>query len=326
MSTSAVSGYGATHCGKRSHNEDAFFVDDDLGLYIVADGVGGLDAGEIASKIVVQILPERIRAGVALVDAVQEAHLAIANAISQGEGKPGMASTVVALLVRNDLYEVAWLGDSRVYVWDGHLKLLSRDHSLVETLLAKGEIDLDQAQNHPKKNIILAALGGGDANINVGQNGGVLRSGTRFLLCSDGLTDIVGPKRVSDVLNSIEDTTEACETLVADAVSGQGRDNITAIVVDVVNAPVASDEPDEHAQIVHTYNPEKDEYTYHREDRVLLSSKVKKLMPLPREQEVVNDTRVNPVVDLSGSKPLPWFNLLMSACILLVVLLLLILL
>ena len=326
MSTSVVLGAGATHCGKRSHNEDAFFVDNDLGLYIVADGVGGQDAGEIASKIVCQVLPERIRAGVAMADAVQEAHFAIANATTKGQGKPGMASTVVALLVRNDLFEVAWLGDSRVYIWDGHLKLLSRDHSLVETLLASGEIDLDQAKNHPKKNIILSALGGGDANINVGQNGGVLRSKTRFLLCSDGLTDIVGPKRVSEVLNSIEDTSEACATLVADAVSGQGRDNITAIVVDVVNAPVASDEPDEHAQIVHTYNPEKDEYTYHPEDRVLLSSKVKKLTPLPSEQEVVNDTRVNPVVDLSGSKPLPWFNLLMSACILLVVLLLLILL
>ena len=75
MSTSVVLGAGATHCGKRSHNEDAFFVDNDLGLYIVADGVGGQDAGEIASKIVCQVLPERIRAGVAMADAVQEAHL-----------------------------------------------------------------------------------------------------------------------------------------------------------------------------------------------------------------------------------------------------------
>ena len=317
MSTSAVSGYGATHCGKRSHNEDAFFVDDDLGLYIVADGVGGLDAGEIASKIVVQILPERIRAGVALVDAVQEAHFAIANAISQGEGKPGMASTVVALLVRNDLYEVAWLGDSRVYVWDGHLKLLSRDHSLVETLLAKGDIDLDQAQNHPKKNIILAALGGGDANINVGQNGGVLRSGTRFLLCSDGLTDIVGPKRVSDVLNSIEDTIEACETLVADAVTGQGRDNITAILVDVLHAATTSEEPDEHAHIARTYDPTNDEYIYHREERVQVSAKVKKLEPTLSEHKHESDSVGGGSVDSLESSRLPWAKLFFVACIVL---------
>ncbi|MGB0221621.1 MAG: PP2C family protein-serine/threonine phosphatase [Luminiphilus sp.] len=321
MSTSVVSGCGATHCGKRSHNEDAFFVDDELGLYVVADGVGGQDAGEIASNIVCQVLPERIRAGVAMADATQEAHFAIANAISKGEGKPGMASTVVALLVRNDLYEVAWLGDSRVYVWDGHLKLLSRDHSMVETLLASGEIDLDQAQNHPKKNIILAALGGGDANINVGQNGGVLRSGTRFLLCSDGLTDIVGPKRISEVLNSIDDTCEACETLVAHALEGQGRDNITAIVVDVVDAPVTSDEPDEHAQVVHTYDPEKNVYTYHREDRVLVSSKVRRLAPNFQEQELSGKLTERALAEPSKPAQVPWGKSIVLACIALAMLL-----
>lgn len=324
MSTSVVFGYGITHCGKRSHNEDAFFVDNDLGLYMVADGVGGQDAGEIASKIVCQVLPERIRAGVAMADAVQEAHFAIANAITKGQGKPGMASTVVALLIRNDLYELAWLGDSRAYLWDGKLKLLSRDHSLVETLLAKGEIDLVQAQNHPQKNIILAALGGGDANINVGQNAGVLRSGTQFLLCSDGLTDVVEPKRISEVLDQKLTAEQKSRMLVADANEELGRDNITAIVVDILKAPKPVGELDDQVSVVRTYDPEKDEYVYHRETQVQVSSKIKKLAPLSSDEALSSNEAAMQVNSVKTQKP-AWFSWIVLGCVVAAVLVILML-
>ena len=256
-------GFGATHLGKRSHNEDAYFIDDALGLYIVADGVGGQDAGEVASQIVCDVIAERVRAGESLYDAVRDAHFAIANAVSRGEGRPGMASTVVALLIRGDLYEIAWLGDSRVYLWDGHLKLLSRDHSLVETLLSSGEIALDEARTHPKKNVILAALGGGDINIPIGQNAGVVRSGTKFMLCSDGLTDMVEPKRIAKYFVDDVAADKVAEYLVEDAASAQGRDNITAIVVDVASSPNDVAQQDDHAEVVRTYDPLNDTYTYH---------------------------------------------------------------
>lgn len=256
-------GFGATHLGKRSHNEDAFLVDDALGLYVVADGVGGEDAGEVASQIVCDVIAARVRAGESLYDAVRDAHFAIANAVSRGEGRPGMASTVVALLIRGDLYEIAWLGDSRVYLWDGHLKLLSRDHSLVETLLSKGEIGLDEARSHPKKNVILAALGGGDINIPIGQNAGVLRSGAKFMLCSDGLTDVVEPKRIAKYFVDGIAIDKIAEYLVEDAVAAEGRDNITAIVVDVASSPNDVDQHEDHAEVVRTYDPLNDTYTYH---------------------------------------------------------------
>lgn len=256
-------GFGATHFGKRSHNEDAYFIDDTLGLYIVADGVGGQDAGEIASQIVCDVIADRVRAGEALYDAVRDAHFAIANAVSRGEGRPGMASTVVALLIRGDLYEIAWLGDSRAYLWDGQLKLLSRDHSLVETLLSQGEIGLDEARSHPKKNVILAALGGGDINIPIGQNAGVLRSGTKFMLCSDGLTDVVEPKRIAKYFVDGIAVDKIAEYLVEDAVAANGRDNITAIVVDVASSPNEGSQQQDHADVVRTYDPLSDTYTYH---------------------------------------------------------------
>jgi serine/threonine protein phosphatase PrpC len=256
-------GFGATHLGKRSHNEDAYFIDDALGLYIVADGVGGQDAGEVASQIVCDVIAERVRAGESLYDAVRDAHFAIANAVSRGEGRPGMASTVVALLIRGDLYEITWLGDSRAYLWDGHLKLLSRDHSLVETLLSKGEIGLDEARSHPKKNVILAALGGGDINIPIGQNAGVLRSGTKFMLCSDGLTDVVEPKRIAKYFVDGIAVDRIAEYLVEDAVAANGRDNITAIIVDVTSSPNDVAQQEDHAEVVRTYDPLNDTYTYH---------------------------------------------------------------
>jgi serine/threonine protein phosphatase PrpC len=310
---SSYQGSGLSHVGQRANNEDAFFTDDALGLYIVADGVGGKDAGEVASRIVCEIVPERIRAGVALSEAAREAHFAIANAVAQGEGRPGMASTIVALLIRSDKYEIAWLGDSRIYIWDGQLKLLSRDHSLVETLIANGEIDLEQAQSHPKKNVILAALGGGDANINVGQNGGVLRSGTRFLLCSDGLTDIVMPKRVAEILNSKNPTAIVCELLVEEAVAGGGRDNITAVVVDILAAPIDASESDEYADTVRTYDPISGAHTYHPVGGVRVSSKVRKLADAS-EMEISEGTAEQGHTKLEVAEA-PWEKLLIAGVV-----------
>jgi serine/threonine protein phosphatase PrpC len=277
---SVFSGAGATHQGRRKHNEDSFYVDNELGLYIVADGVGGQDAGEVASALVCSEISAQVKAGKSLGQAIDCANQAIARAVAKGLGKVGMASTVVALLIKDDLFEIAWLGDSRIFVWDGKLKLISRDHSLVESMLASGEITVEEAAAHPKKNVILAALGGGDANINFSQNGGVLRAGSRFLLCSDGVSDVVPVADVFQCLATAQSEQEAADQLVQAAVDAQGKDNITAVVVAIHEAEFNLEHSDPHIEVVRTYDAEAGVYEYHRRERVSVSAKVKKLTPV----------------------------------------------
>ena len=282
-------GAGTTHEGRRKHNEDCFFVDNELGLFVVADGVGGQDAGEIASDIVCTTIGESVRRGESLNAAILKANQAISDSVARGHGRAGMASTIVALLIKDELYEVAWLGDSRIYLWDGKLKLISRDHSLVESLLATGEISLEEAQSHPKKNVILAALGGGDANINIGRNGGILRKGARFLLCSDGVSDVLSPASIAGWLGSGQSETEIADGLVQAAVDSQGKDNITGVVVGVHRSPYDLTVDDEHVEVIRTFDPETGAYEYHRQERVQTSGKVKKLQPLPTNDEGVTE-------------------------------------
>ena len=159
----------------------------------------------------------------------------------------------------------------------------------------------------------MAALGGGDANINVGQNGGVLRSGTRFLLCSDGLTDIVMPKRVAEILNSKDPTAIVCELLVEEAVAGGGRDNITAVVVDILAAPIDASENDEYADTVRTYDPISGAHTYHPVGGVRVSSKVRKLADAS-EMEISEGTAEQGHTKLEVAEA-PWKKLLIAGVV-----------
>lgn len=295
--TTVCSGAGATHKGRKAHNEDHFFVDNELGLYVVADGVGGQDAGEIASEIACSTIADALRRGESLTQSIGRANEAILGAIEAGHGRPGMATTVVALRIQGDNYEIAWLGDSRVYLWDGKLKLMSRDHSVVETLLARGEISLEEAQSHPKKNVILAALGGGDADITVGENGGILRKGSRFLLCSDGLSDVLSPSALAERLSGGTSEAEIADELVRAAVDLRGKDNITAVVVGVQEALFDLAAEDEGVEVVRTFDPETGVHEYHSKARVQTSRKVKKLQTLSVTSEDLKTPEVNPAVE-----------------------------
>ena len=332
MVASVFSGAGATHQGRRKHNEDSYYVDNQLGLYIVADGVGGQDAGEVASALVCSEISTQVKAGKSLGQAIDCANQAIARAVAEGLGKAGMASTVTALLIKDDLFEIAWLGDSRIFVWDGKLKLISRDHSLVESMLAAGEITLEEAAAHPKKNVILAALGGGDANINVGQNGGVLRAGTRFLLCSDGVSDVVPVEQVFQCLAAEQSEQDAAEQLVQAAVDAQGKDNITAVVVTIHEAEFDLEYLDPHMEVVRTYDAESGVYEYHKRERVSVSAKVKKLAPVAdTDNEEVTSfgavvtapdqvEREAPSVSPPNARPLSWPGVIIGIALVLALL------
>lgn len=226
---------GTTHPGQRGHNEDNWLAETETGFFIVADGVGGLEAGEVASLIACNVTAEQVRSGSALAPALESAHSIIREAAHLARRPPAsMASTAVALLVQPDAqtFSVAWAGDSRLYLWDGELKSLTRDHSLVESLLRRGEISRAEADTHPRRNVILVALGDTQGELEPGENRGPLPADALFLLCSDGLTDVVAADTLCSLLSRQGESLQArADALVQAAVDAGGRDNITALLV-----------------------------------------------------------------------------------------------
>ena len=222
----------ATDVGRRSHNEDAYIVHPDVGLVVVADGVGGHDAGEVASAITCETIVDQIGRGVALVDAVRAANLAVMRAVTEGRGRQNMASTVVAMKFDGADYEVAWVGDSRAYLWDGCLKLITQDHSLMETLLSRGEITREEARVHPQRNVIVQAIGlQAENDLRVDYNAGTLLDGQILLLCSDGMSDVLENETIVNILTGEGDLQERCQRLVSQSIEEGGKDNSTVVLV-----------------------------------------------------------------------------------------------
>lgn len=232
----------ATHVGQvRSNNQDSFLVLVDADLYGVADGMGGHNGGEVASAMAVENLQEH--AGEATLENLKQAARIGNRAIFEKAGAEpdlhGMGTTLCAVRVvpgpEGD--EIAWInvGDSRVYLFrDDNLIQLSRDHSLVEDLLRDGQLTEDEAKVHPKRNIITRALGI-DIDVDVDGSTVIPFNGDRFLLCSDGLFGEVTADQISSVLRRLADPTEAAEELVRLANEAGGRDNITVVIVEVVD-------------------------------------------------------------------------------------------
>lgn len=253
---------GATHPGQRKHNEDSWRVDTDAGFFIVADGVGGREAGEVASRIACDVSTDQVRAGAAPGAALRAANSAIRQAIeSSGAQASSMASTAVVLHLQPDAgsFAVAWAGDSRLYLWDGELKALTRDHSLVESMLQRGEISRAEADAHPRKNVILVALGDTQDELEPGENRGHLPENALFLLCSDGLSDVVAVDTLCEILSRQEDSLQMrADALVQSAVEAGGRDNITAVLVACRDGGDGSAEPappDGEPVVYETYDP-----------------------------------------------------------------------
>ncbi len=145
-----------------------------------------------------------------------------------------MGTTVVAARVQGHRFEVAWVGDSRAYLWrDGKLAQLSQDHSYVQELIAQGSLTVEQARAHPHRNVVTQALGVTDpAHLNVATMTGELRPGMQLLLCSDGLTEEVDDRSLAQTLAQADCSAQECvDTLVAAALDGGGSDNITALLV-----------------------------------------------------------------------------------------------
>ncbi|MEO3431489.1 protein phosphatase 2C domain-containing protein [Pelagibius sp. CAU 1746] len=225
----------------RRHNEDSFAAREDIGLWIVADGMGGAAAGEVASAIVVDVVPRAVEQGADLPQAIAEANRSILDAAASGRGKPGMGSTVVAARLDGRDYTVAWVGDARAYIWGDRLQRLSRDHSRVQELLDAGMIDESEARNHPHRSVITRVLGGPDGTAaDSDQVSGSLEPGQGLLLCSDGLTSEVSDEEIAEILSSRPMTNgegqAAVDRLVSLALDHGGNDNVTVVLVGLSDA------------------------------------------------------------------------------------------
>ena len=232
--------FGATDPGKvRQNNEDALLVGDggDETLFVVADGVGGFEAGEVASSIAIDVLrglgPDDSFEG-----AIEEANRRILAAGRGDDRLSGMSTTVVAARFggtrREPVVEVAHVGDSRAYLFrDGELKPVTEDHSLVAELVRSGDLTREQAFEHPQKNLITRALGT-ENGVSVDTIVLPVEVGDRFVLCSDGLTDMVREEGVEEILaRHPEDPEGAVRELLSAALEAGGNDNITVVVIDV---------------------------------------------------------------------------------------------
>jgi protein phosphatase/serine/threonine-protein phosphatase Stp1 len=227
--------WSTTHAGTvRSCNEDALVDRKDLGLWAVADGAGGHSRGDVASRSVVEALgsiPVDLPAGelLALVrQKMAETHEALRPADEDDQAIS--ASTVVVLIARGDHYACLWAGDSRCYrLRDGMLEQITRDHSLVQELVDAGAIMPEQADHHPNANVITRAVGS-EGDLDLDKVSDRLMPGDRFLLCSDGLCKTLPDEEIAALLASAEPT----DQLVAAALEHQGRDNITAVAIEVL--------------------------------------------------------------------------------------------
>lgn len=223
-----------THVGlRREHNEDTYYGDAQLGLWLVADGMGGHEFGEVASALARDTIVARIREGASLADAIRAADQEIIRQSRRRSDSLPMGTTVVAARLDGARFEIAWVGDSRIYLWDGQLHQLSQDHSYVQELIDQGAITPEQARSHPHRNVITQALGVTDPQaLKVEVLQGELRADMQLLLCSDGLTEEVSDAQIATILAKADISAQECvDQLVLAALDGGGSDNITVMLL-----------------------------------------------------------------------------------------------
>lgn len=218
----------------RSVNEDDYLVGD--GIFAVADGLGGHEAGEIASQMAIRILkefkpPEDGDPGVALAEALEGINLAIYRRSVDDPSCEGMGTTLTVLLIAGDRAYIGHVGDSRAYlVRENKIYRLTEDHSIVGELIRMGMLSEPEARAHPQRNLLTRAIGTQpEVEIEVGYC--KLAGHERFLLCTDGLSGAVDDGEILKVMISVSDPKSAVDQLVELAMRGGGHDNITAVAV-----------------------------------------------------------------------------------------------
>jgi protein phosphatase len=250
-----ISSAVASHPGlRREENEDAFSQRDDLSFYLVADGMGGHAAGEIASKIAVETIESFISDtadadlnrtwpfpydtalsldGNRLKAAFRLANRKLAAAMDANDALRGMATTAAAILFGREGPVVAHVGDSRIYLWrDGSLRQVTEDHSWVSEQVRAGTLTETDARRHPWRNVVTRALAGGeDPEVDIARV--EVRAGDRLLICSDGLSSVVAREAIEQILGRRDSLEATCAAFVEAANQAGGPDNITVAMLSV---------------------------------------------------------------------------------------------
>lgn len=237
----------------RQNNEDSFCVDEDLRFFIVADGMGGAAAGEVASRMAVEIIGHHIKhssddkehftgdydkkfSGLSnrLASGIRLANQAIYSASQDNRKWFGMGTTVTAASISDNRMSIAHVGDSRIYlIRAGSMAQLTEDHSVVSEQVKKGLLTIEEAKVSVLKNIITRALGSAPyVDVDLDEIG--LKAGDRILLCTDGLTNMVTDKLILSTVNAYDKPDEACIALIDLANKNGGKDNITVALVYVL--------------------------------------------------------------------------------------------
>jgi len=240
MGVPRIQSWAATHPGaKRSYNEDTFVNRPDIGLWAVADGAGGHQGGEIASGMLRDAL-EAVPASLSASELLSQVRLCVGSTheslreIARQKGAASLvASTIVVLMVRNDHYACLWAGDSRSYLLrDGTLRQITHDHSLVQELLDANVIGPEEAENHPRGNVITRAVGADVDEFALDKLSARAMPGDRFLLCSDGLYRSLPERRITCLLAANAGVPPA-QAMIAAALTMNASDNVTAVAVEI---------------------------------------------------------------------------------------------
>jgi protein phosphatase len=228
---------------KRRHNEDAYVCEPPL--FAIADGMGGAQAGEVASRLAAAALKE---SGAStggeqrIVDLIQEANRRVYDRSNTDPNTSGMGTTMTVALVENGRVAFGHVGDSRAYlIRAGAMEQVTEDHSLVNELLKSGKLSPEEAESHPQRSVITRALGT-DPDVDVDTFTIDAENGDVFLLCSDGLTDMVDEQQILDLVEQNRpDMDAALKALVRAANRGGGEDNITVVAFEITDAPQVHD-------------------------------------------------------------------------------------
>lgn len=227
----------------RTDNQDAYFagkITDGSVFAVVCDGMGGANAGNVASELAVRHISEYVirsyRDGMDMTDtektlknAIVSANISLYDMAVNNAELTGMGTTAVAAFVKDGTAVIAHVGDSRIYLVNGEIKQLTRDHSVVQSLIESGKITPEDAKVHPRKNVITRALGA-EENVAVDSDCLNLSNGDTLLLCSDGLTNFLDDKDILKVFQN-NDISAVAERLVEEANENGGGDNITVVTV-----------------------------------------------------------------------------------------------
>ncbi len=229
--------HGLTEIGKvRKHNEDAIGLYDDAQIWVVADGMGGHEAGDYASQRIVEAIQEIAPGGLlerveAMENTLQMVNTELVEKAKANGGKT-IGSTVIACVADTQHAVIAWAGDSRAYLFRaGELEQINEDHSFVGELVRAGTITEEEAEAHPAANVVTRAVGG-DTRLCVDYQYEELRPGDRIMLCSDGVSKEISASTIADLLGSTADPKQACDEISAAVFAARASDNLSVIVIE----------------------------------------------------------------------------------------------